>query len=175
MSIKEKLKKCEYEYKSPDGDCWNIVIVESADRKYIQFERVDDNGEVIGDRVTMDGIMLLDIADAYRKLTSKTTLVNMGSPTLQAPVIVDHRKIDQQVEASMQKQDEKVEPIQSFSSENKEDYSSFRTGVDVENLKEVGKTPDKWTAKSGEELKSWQKDALERKKKSKKIEAKDLI
>jgi len=176
MSIKEKstFKKHELEYESPDGDIWDIVVVEHGDRKYIQFKKSADQ-----EFTTMDGPMLLDMSDAYRKITMRSGAAfaaNKGA--FEAPSIVDHRAIQkrgadiqQKVEETMQNQDNSVEPIQSFSPASNtpnvvvNDYTEFRTGgVTPEIAAEKSKsTPDEWsTKKPAEDLKPWQKDAQSR-------------
>ena len=175
MSIKEKstFKKHELEYQSPDGDIWDIVMVEHEDRKYIQFKRSPAK-----EYITMDGAMLLDMADAYRKITSKAgTSVKQGQRPFHVPSIVDHRAIEkrgadiqERVDETMRNQDNSIPPIQSFSPAANTpeivngDYTEFRTGLKPEEAtKEAAQTPDEWSIKKNdEELKPWQKDAKSR-------------
>lgn len=178
MSIKEKstFKKDELTYESPDGDTWDIVIVEHDNRRYIQFKKTGDT-----DFITMDGSMLLDMADAYRKKTlSKSNFAGVNKKAFEVPSIVDHRAIEKRgveiqkkVDETMQNQDNSVEPVQSFSPASNtpqivsNDYTEFRTGgVTVESASQkVGPTPEEWTVrKPEEELSGWQKDAQSRKK-----------
>ncbi|KKN14328.1 hypothetical protein LCGC14_0997300 [marine sediment metagenome] len=120
MSIREKsiFKKHAFEYEGPDGDIWDIVVVEAEGRKYVQFNKVVKGDDPL-DPITMDGEMLLEMADAYRKATSKVS--STFSPHLKAPSIQDHRgltkseQIQEQVDKSMANQDHDTQPIQSLS------------------------------------------------------------
>ena len=173
MSIKEKstFRKHELEYESPDStkespDLWDIVIVEHGDRKYIQYKRSADK-----EFITIDGQMLIDMADAYRKVISSTPIPK-STPVLKVPNIIDHRSIEKRgeeiqksVDESMKNQDDSVEPIQSFSA----DYTEFRTGLKPEEAAQpVGETPEEWKINK-EQMESLKKDVQKR------VGAKDLI
>jgi hypothetical protein len=177
MPIREKssYRKFEFVYESPDGDSCEITIVEHGDRRYIQFSQPN------GDVVTMDGPMLLDMADTYREIIMSKTKPDMrlrrksSKPNLRAPKLVDHRTakaeaIESSVTESMSNYDDDVPPIQSFSP-NEEvpnrtvdgvDYAKVQSGVDHDVLDEVGETPEEWSTTERSDLKGWQKEALER-------------
>lgn len=168
MSIREKsiFKKHAFEYEGPDGDIWDIVVVEAEGRKYVQFNKVVKGDDPL-DPITMDGEMLLEMADAYRKATSKVS--STFSPHLKAPSIQDHRgltkseQIQEQVDKSMANQDHDTQPIQSLSP-GQDEFAEFRTGVDVGNQGKVPDTPEDIAIDSkNDDLKQWQKDALSRK------------
>lgn len=86
MTLKRmsEFKRDDYTYESPDGDQWEITIVQTADRKYIEIKKGED------DAVQWDVEMLLDIADAVRTAIQKP--VKTKPHKLKKPSIVDHRK-----------------------------------------------------------------------------------
>ena len=183
MSLKEKsvFKKYVVEYESPDGDKWEITIAESEDRKYIQYQQTEsgprNTQQVDGRIVTIDGEMLLDMADAYRNVTSKHTSIafkGINKSAISAPKIIDHRQtveesgisIQSKVDETMKNQDNTVSPVQALS-KPVDDYTEFRTGITPEAAaQEPGETPENWSLnKEGEDLSAWQKEAVLRKEK----------
>ena len=82
-----EFKRDDYAYTSPDGDDWQITLVQNDDRKYVEIKKADGESEV-----TWDIEMLLDIADAIRS-ASRQAVPNTNSKKhkLQSPSIVDHR------------------------------------------------------------------------------------
>lgn len=130
-----EFKRDDYAYESPDGDQWEITIVQTADRKYVEIKRDDQE-------VQWDVEMLLDIADAVRSAMQKP--VKKKPHQLQKPNIVDHREketeptpsetIQASVDESMENIDPAVAPVQSFSPEKHdlaaelEDRKSMRRG-----------------------------------------------
>ena len=206
MSIKEKavFKKYEFEYESPDGDKWDITIADSGDRRYIQYHRSFVNGEPVDEiPTTIDAEMLLDVADAYRNITSRlgqSTTFRADRRNLQTPDIVDHRVpacevIQSKVDETMKKYDDNVKPVESFSPAANtpaivRDYTQFRSGVTPEEAAEPApETPEEWSMK--QDLSGWKQDVVERKGMRrpvaqgrvggprrpafKKVEAKDII
>jgi len=189
MPIKEKsvLKKAVLEYESPDGDIWEITIADAGgDRAYIQYrqthiKQTNDEGEeeVVHcekEPITIDGEMLLEMADAYRQMTKKVEFAGVDRRFLHSPQIVDHRGLEQsnaiqeQVDETMQNRDDSVPPIQSFTPAPntpaivKNDYTQFRSGVSPDDAsRPVGDTPEEWKANEQEGLTNWQKEAIERK------------
>lgn len=166
MPIKEKttFKKHEYVYESPDNDEWDFVVMEYEKKRLIQFKRVKDK-----EFTTMDGEMLLEMANAYRQVLSPST----ASLTLAAPDIKDHRGLDKseiiqtQVDKSMQNQDHSISPVENLSPTT-DDYAGFRTGVDISSQKDVPDTPDEYAFDGpGKESPQWKKDAMGRKGKQK--------
>lgn len=160
MPIKEKssFRKYEFEYTSPDGDSCEIVIVDAGDRRYVQFRQ--SNGDV----VTMDGPMLLDMADKYREVMRKHhQTVGMGAPVsrdgvrLPAPRLVDHR-------VSLEKGEMPAieEEVMSSRKVGSVDYAKVQSGVDHESLEPVGETPSEWMINRDEEVVGWKREALER-------------
>ncbi len=113
-------KRDDYTYESPDGDQYEITIVQTVDRKYVEIKRDSEDGT---DQVSWDVEMLLDIADAVRLAVQKP--VAPKNHSLRAPNVIDHRKdnvkpsdaiqasVDQSLE-HMEKTDETL-PVQSFS------------------------------------------------------------
>jgi len=113
-------KRDDYTYESPDGDQYEITIVQTIDRKYVEIKR---NGEDGTEQVNWDVEMLLDIADAVRHAVQKPGVVKTHS--LQAPKVIDHREdakkpadaIQESVDESLEhisRTDDMV-PVQSFS------------------------------------------------------------
>jgi len=113
-------KRDDYSYESPDGDQYEITIVQTADRKYVEVKRNSEDGT---DQVSWDVEMLLDIADAVRLAVQKPTVVK--NHALRVPKIVDYRneelKPSDAIQASVNeslehitKTDEMI-PVQSFS------------------------------------------------------------
>jgi hypothetical protein len=211
MSLKEKsiFKKYVFEYESPDGDKWEITIAESGDRKYVQYLQTETGQNSISKPldtvpITIDGEMLLDMADAYRNVTSKyvspVAFKGVNKNAITAPQVVDHRKsveesgtvIQSKVDETMKNQDSGDQPVQSLS-KPVDDYTEFRSGVSPEvAAQEPGETPESWSLnKEGEDLAAWKKEALSRKEKIrpavqgrtggyerpnfKQVEAKDII
>lgn len=125
MALKRmaEFKRDDYSYESPDGDKYEITIVQTADRKYVEIKKEETEEEV-----RWDVEMLLDIADAVRATTQKP--VKRKPHQLRSPNIVDHRDkendnpspsdaIQASVEESMENIDPSttVAPVQSFSPE----------------------------------------------------------
>ena len=65
MALKRmaEFKRDDYSYESPDGDQWEITLIQTADRKYVEIKKGNDA------QVQWDIEMLLDIADAVRTLS----------------------------------------------------------------------------------------------------------
>ncbi len=187
-------RKHVWEHVSPDGDKCEFVVIINNERKYCQFQRYkeiteasggNDQETVVkhvgwradGDPFIIDGPFLLDSADAYRSCTSVIPQNNQSGQNvatiLQVPNITDHRKtrsdqIEEKVAESMGNMDGSAKPVHSFTSpeldDNPADYGQFRTGVNVEAMPEVEKTPEEWALEKQEDgLKQWQKDAISRK------------
>lgn len=124
MTLKRmaEFKRDDYSYESPDGDKWEITLIQTADRKYVEIKK-----EETEEKVQWDIEMLLDIADAVRAAIQKPA--KRKPHQLQSPNIIDHRdkegspspsdKIQASVEESMQNIDPSttVAPVQSFSPE----------------------------------------------------------
>lgn len=120
MALKRmsEYKRDDYTYDSPDGDTYEITIVQTVDRKYVEIKR-DGNEEI----VSWDVEMLLDIADAVRSAVQKP--MTSKSHGLQKPKVSDHRlkeltpseSIQVSVDQSLEKmkQTDEALPVQSFS------------------------------------------------------------
>ena len=120
MTLKRmsEFKRDDYSYESPDGDKYEITIVQTSDRKYVEIKKDDDH-------VQWDVEMLLDIADAVRTVIHEPA--KRKHHQLRSPNIVDHRgqteksstpsdMIQASVEESMESiGNSSVVPIQSFS------------------------------------------------------------
>lgn len=116
-----EFKRDDYSYESPDGDQYEITIVQTADRKYVEIKKDDD-------QIQWDVEMLLDIADAVRAAIQKPT--KRKPHQLQKPNVIDHREqednpspsdmIQASVEESMGNIDSSIPPVQSFSPEKKD-------------------------------------------------------
>jgi len=128
MAIKRmsEYKREDYVYDSPDGEKWEIQILQTSDRKYVIIKK-DEGEDGEGIEVQWDVEMLLDIADVVQNSTRKSIVPN-GSHCLQKPNIIDHRVksnveenvspsdvIQASVEESMEKIDASaIPPVQSF-------------------------------------------------------------
>lgn len=125
MALKRmaEFKRDDYSYESPDGDKYEITIVQTTDRKYVEIKK-----EETEEKVQWDVEMLLDIADAVRTTMQKP--VKSKPHQLRSPNIIDHRDkensnpspsetIQASVEESMENIDPSttVAPVQSFSPE----------------------------------------------------------
>lgn len=118
-----EFKRDDYVYESPDGDKYEITIVQTADRKYVEIKKYDDGDD---DQIQWDVEMLLDIADAVRAAIHKP--IKKKPHHLRTPNIIDHREktdnatpsdmIQASVEESMEAMESTtttVVPVQSFS------------------------------------------------------------
>ena len=119
-----EFKREDYVYESPDGETYEITIIQTADRKYVEIKRGED------EKVQWDVEMLLDIADAVRQATQKPSKSNKPHQ-LKKPNIIDHREIDSETKTpsdtiqesvdesmeSMENTDLTIAPVQSFSPE----------------------------------------------------------
>ena len=114
-----EFKRDDYVYESPDGDQYEITIVQTADRKYVEIKKDDD-------QIQWDVEMLLDIAYAVRAAIHKP--IKKKPHHLRTPNIIDHREktdnatpsdmIQASVEESMEAMESittTVVPVQSFS------------------------------------------------------------
>ena len=143
MALKRmsEFKRDDYSYSSPDGDQYEITIVQTADRKYVEIKK---DGEQEEDHVQWDVEMLLDIADAVRAAVYKPA--KSKPHQLRSPNVIDHREplknnpspsdmIQASVDESMENIDSSVAPVQSFSSEKRdlvaelEDRKTMQRGV----------------------------------------------
>jgi len=119
-----EFKRDDYSYESPDGDQYEITIVQTADRKYVEIKKDDD-------KIQWDVEMLLDIADAVRTAISK---IPKSKPhQLRSPNVIDHRgqennptpsdMIQASVEESMESvgNSDSTVPVQSFAIPSKRD------------------------------------------------------
>jgi hypothetical protein len=205
--IREKSKTSVLEYESPDGDKWEITIAENEGRKYVQYKQTESGpnnpANPNATPITIDGEMLLDMADAYKTATSKYSAIafkGVNKSAISAPQIIDHRKIVEEsgsviqakVDETMKNQDISDAPVQALT-KPVDDYTEFRTGLPPDAaLQKPGETPEEWSLrKEGEDLSEWQKEALVRKEKIrpavpghvggyerpnfKQVEAKDII
>lgn len=126
MALKRmsEFKRDDYSYESPDGEQYEITIVQTGDRKYVEITKD-------GDQIRWDVEMMLDIADAVRAAIHKP--IKRKPHQLRSPNIIDHRvgenptpsdMIQESVEKSMEKIDSSVAPVQSFSPEVKRDLAA---------------------------------------------------
>lgn len=84
-------KRDDYSYKSPDGEDWEITVIQTKDRKYVEVSREGDDS----DKVAWDVDMLLDIADVARLATSPSKPIARQSHGLKKPQIIDHRESEE--------------------------------------------------------------------------------
>ena len=123
MALKRmaEFRRDDYSYKSPDGDKWEITLIQTADRKYVEIKK-----EETEEKVQWDIEMLLDIADAVRAAIHKP--VKRKPHQLRSPNIIDHRENDnptpsETIQASVEESMEGIDPsttvapVQSFSPE----------------------------------------------------------
>jgi len=125
-------KRDDYTYESPDGDTYEITIVQTADRKYVEIKR-DGEGEE-EDKVSWDVEMLLDIADAVRTATQKPSAAKAHA--LKKPQVMDRRSEElkspsETIQASVDQslgqmeRSDNIDPVQSFSPDHiQEDIAS---------------------------------------------------
>lgn len=126
MTLKRmsEFKRDDYLYESPDGGEYEITIVQTSDRKYVEIKKDDD-------QIQWDVEMLLDIADAVRAVIHKPT--KSKPHQLRGPNITDHREktktktpsdmIQESVEESMDSMEHSaptVAPVQSFSPQKRD-------------------------------------------------------
>lgn len=106
-----EFKRRDYTYESPDGDSWEITIVQTDDRKYVEIKRGDDVAQ-------WDIDMLLDIAQAVKNAVNETD-AESRTHALQKPNIIDQRpseSIQASVSESLEQLDKPtVDPVESFS------------------------------------------------------------
>ena len=120
MSLKQmaEFKRNDYSFTSVDGDEWEVTIVQTSDRKYVEIKKDDE-------KMSWDVEMLLDIADAIRSVIQKP-VAQTSSPvatTLKKPTITDHRPkeetpsdmIQASVDNAMESMNDMVRPVESFS------------------------------------------------------------
>jgi hypothetical protein len=192
MPIKEKsvFTKREFEYESPDGDKYTLVYVEHENREYVEISRLKDDGTP-GDKVVWDAGMLREVAEMMAKVKNKPAPAGLPRG-LPVPNITDHRfgraaLIERSVNASMQRFDNSVQPIESFDGQSeRKAWEQNATGIDRSSEPDIADTPEELSAegKSPSELTGWQKDALQRRlspvqkdpnKSIRRIDAGDLI
>jgi len=130
----------DFLYESPDGDEWNITLVDTGDRKYIELQKQGE--ETVN---TWDVDMFLDIADAARNAMHKQSSVKKRK--IKGPNIIDHRdvnlnqpeSIQNSVENSMEQSDSSVTPVESFSPNTPSSPESLKE--DVEARKKLANRP----------------------------------
>jgi len=109
MPIKQKSKRFEFEYESPDGDLFVITFIENEDRQYVEIKSdTHDTSQ------TYDFQMLRDIVHEMEVASDTRTI---SAHNLPQPQITDHRtgSIDEQVSESLRNSDSGDRPIESFS------------------------------------------------------------
>ncbi len=113
-----EFRRQDYTYVSPDGEKYEITIVETSDRKYVEIKKDEEE-------ITWDVEMLLDIADEVRYASRKSPAQGQGQKHgLKKPKIIDHRDIgespSEQIQASVDESMENIDvssaPVESFSS-----------------------------------------------------------
>jgi len=130
-----EFKRDDYTYTSPDDDEWQITIVQTDDRKYVEIKKSDGECEV-----SWDLEMLLDISDAVRSAIREPNPTSIKKHNLQSPNIIDHRdqnetpadQINASVTESMKNVDSTVSPVESLTASTlEEDISRRKSGVSV--------------------------------------------
>lgn len=150
MTIKKKSKhlKEEYVYKSPDEDVYNICVIETDDRRYVEIARGDSDPSVYDAEMVKDIYKILFPNERSRSVLSAPS----GRPTLTgAPVVTDHRReqvsdqrpesIEKAVASSMEKLDDDVKPVEALEAPvgNKEPEKPKEQESKKENTKETKK------------------------------------
>ena len=127
MPLKQmsEFRRNDYTYKSPDGEEYEITIVQTPEREYVEIIKELEDGEK--DQVSWDIEMLLDIADAVRDVVRKSPSLDVTRRAIQVPKpnIVDHRSdktpsdmIQESVDKSMEKMGSSgIAPVQSLEAE----------------------------------------------------------
>lgn len=184
MPLKKKvaIHKYEGEYESPDGDVYDVTVVQHGDRCYIQWQLQSETEKNENPLTTIDGAFLEGIHEWYLDLTGKkqkpvaAKMVSSGRPSrgLRRPSVTDHRTaqgpaIHSQVKESMKNYDSDVKPVESFSPpagkhvwDGEEGTAEMRAGIDpMAAVEAAPETPDQW--RLDEEGPQWKKDAKERK------------
>ena len=151
MPIKQKAKRYDFEYESPDGDTLNISYLKNEGREYVElikYAKESPDTEHIVEKAVYDLEALFDIVDELRKVTRQHQSKQPRQSQIPAPSVTDHRatQIESQVQDSMENYDSDVEPVQSFSPQEGEpsdkDYLEASSGVNPYGLDNVGSTPD---------------------------------
>lgn len=123
----------EYEYQSDDGEKYNVSIVKTDDRCYIQWNVIveENEGSKNLESITIDAKMLEGMYEVYKEMMGLNV-----NPNFKKPRIVDHRNSPNSF------------PIESFNNSNqsvwdsKEGAISVQTGIDVNEQDEVPETSE---------------------------------
>lgn len=154
MPIKETGTIRKFEYESPDGDCFRITYLENQDRKYIEIQRLKEDGSPDGDSAKWDYDMLMDISDTLRSVSRKSVTIQspasgglggVGVGGLSFPQITDHRGnvpasvqastgIQKAVNQAMDNFDNNAQPVESFDPDagpSREEWHQNATGINL--------------------------------------------
>ncbi len=103
-----EFKRDDFTYKSPDGDEYEITVVQTSDRKYVEIKREGDETQV-----QWDVEMLLDVADEIRRATQKRSTA-AKTHALKKPHVIDQRQGNPEIE------DQPISPAESIQASVKE-------------------------------------------------------
>jgi hypothetical protein len=132
-----EFKREDYSYTSIDGDEWDITLVQTSDRKYVEIRKGDET------QVQWDTEMLLDIADVARQAFQRQAPISSGPNNLRKPQISDHRNqevseepknetpsdmIQTSVDQSMENMDDAARAVESFSASKMAEDIAKRQG-----------------------------------------------
>lgn len=146
MSFKKKdtYIKNQAEYESPDGEKYNCSIVKHGERCYIEWEKIildSENNPIGTDKVIIDIDMMKDLYNWYCEsfdIMPLKTNVRLPSPDIQ-----DFRHIEKSIKESMDKYDDTVSPVESFTNWNSPiDTVEARTGVGLDSIQKNNETPE---------------------------------
>lgn len=147
MSFKKKdvYIKNEAEYESPDGEKYSCSIVKYGERCFIEWEKIvlDADGKSFGtDKTTIDIDMLKDLYVWYHE-SFNLIPANKSNSRLPSPDIQDFRYVEQAVKTSMDKYDDSVSPVESFTNWNSpKDAVEARTGIGLDSLHHANESPE---------------------------------
>lgn len=114
-------KKEVFKYSSPDGDSYEITLVENHEnnaksRSYISYEKCNEKGETTGSPVTVDWDMWKSVYEEIQRIKvpvpeERVRRTQVASEAMPTPVIVDRRgdgmspeSLNQDIEARMTRQ-----------------------------------------------------------------------
>ena len=71
MPIKQKSKKFEFEYESPDGDLFIITFIENEDRKYVEIKSdTHDTSQTYDFQMLRDIVHEMEVASDTRSISA---------------------------------------------------------------------------------------------------------
>jgi len=150
-------KRDDYSYVSPDGDEWEITILQTEDRKYVEIRQCGEDDDAKAESAAWDVEMLLDIANVVKQVCQSKAESDITprqhAHSLAQPNVVDYRAstretpsemIEAVVEQSMENMDAASQPVESFSrvqATMTSDIEKRRREVDIPEEKRIQRKP----------------------------------